>query len=147
MKFRGYSYSSAILKHQYHPLSLTHTHKLLFPFAYILAWTCRQQSWQQSSGEVPSSCSRGLVGVGGQFCSRKEKQISGMRGLVLFRLVQVNVNSLFGEEDLEVSVPVTCLLSSALSSACRCKRTCDFYVSLQDTFYRWRWAKYISHLT
>lgn len=77
---------------------------------------------------MPSSCNRGFVGVGGQFCSRKEKQISGMRGLVLFRPVQELVNPLFREEAVEESVPVAGLLSSALSSACRCERRCDLYV-------------------
>lgn len=82
---------------------------------------------------MPSSCSRGLVGVGGQFCSRKEKQISGMRGLVLLRPPQGRTGPSVGEEDLEVSFAVAGLLSSALSSGYGGeKRMGDFHACLKN---------------
>lgn len=64
---------------------------------------------------MPSSCSRGLVGVGGQFCSRKEKQISGTSGLVLLRPLQEGADVSIGDEDFDESLADRAL-SSALSS-------------------------------
>ncbi len=57
------------------------------------------------------------MGVGGQFCSRKEKQISGTRGLVLLRPLQGCLGPSIGDEDLGVSIATKGVLSSALSSA------------------------------
>ena len=57
------------------------------------------------------------MGVGGQFCSRKEKQISGTRGLVLLRPLQGLVGPSIGAEDEEESLGTIGVLSSALSSA------------------------------
>lgn len=112
MKFRKYK---LYLHHQYLVLTTPSNTHTLSSCAYILAWTCRQQPWQYSRGEVPSSCSRGLVGVGGQFCSLKEKQISGTRGLVLLRPPQGGVGPSIGD-DLKVSLASMGVLSSALSS-------------------------------
>lgn len=68
------------------------------------------------------------MGVGGQFCSRKEKQISGTRGLVLLRPLQGRVEPSSREDDSEVSLAIKGLLSSALSSAYGRKERGDFYV-------------------
>lgn len=56
------------------------------------------------------------MGVGGQFCSRKEKQISGTRGLVLLRPLQGRGGASIGDEDGEMSLARIGVLSSALSS-------------------------------
>ena len=84
---------------------------------------------------MPSSCSRGFVGVGGQFCSRKEKQISGTRGLVLLRPLQGRVGASVGEGGLEMSVATGAMLSSALSSAWKEKKKNlgDLYFTCRKT--------------
>ena len=143
MNFWNYAYKASINLWTLHPLSHTFacTHKLPFPCEYILAWTCKQQPWQYSSEEVPSSCSRGLVGVGGQFCSLKEKQISGTRGLVLLRPLQGCVGSSIGELYLEVSLVVVGLFSSALSSGYGIKAKVIFMLFLRTSQYgRGRWV-------
>lgn len=57
------------------------------------------------------------MGVGGQFCSRKEKQISGIRGLVLLRPLQGRAGPSIRDDDLDMSLATIVALSSALSSA------------------------------
>lgn len=60
------------------------------------------------------------MGVGGQFCSRKEKQISGIRGLVLLKPAQGATSISIGDdgwgESLADRAP-----SSTLSSSCKIK--------------------------
>lgn len=60
------------------------------------------------------------MGVGGQFCSRKEKQISGIRGLVFLRPTQGGASASIGDvnwgESLADRAP-----SSTLSSSCKIK--------------------------
>lgn len=58
------------------------------------------------------------MGVGGQFCSRKEKQISGIRGLVLRRPIWGASGTSVGEEDSGKSAADR-TPSSALSSGCK----------------------------
>ena len=72
------------------------------------------------------------MGVGGQFCSRKEKQISGTRGLVLLRPLHGRVGASAGEGGLEVSVGTGAMLSSALSSAWE-KKLIDLCVICRKT--------------
>lgn len=58
------------------------------------------------------------MGVGGQFCSRKEKQISGIRGLVFLRPIPGAESTSIGDEDSEKSLTDRAP-SSALSSGCK----------------------------
>lgn len=60
------------------------------------------------------------MGVGGQFSSRKEKQISGIRGLVLRRPAQGAASASTGDEDWGNSLAGRAL-SSVLSSGCQTK--------------------------
>lgn len=60
------------------------------------------------------------MGVGGQFCSRKEKQISGIRGLVLLRPTQGTASASIGDGDWGESVADR-VPSSTLSSSCKIK--------------------------
>lgn len=60
------------------------------------------------------------MGVGGQFCSRKEKQISGIKGLVLLRPTQGAAGASIGDEDWGKSLTDRAP-SSTLSSSCKIK--------------------------
>ena len=60
------------------------------------------------------------MGVGGEFCSRKEKQISGISGLVLLRPTREAASASIGDENWGESLADRGP-SSTLSSSCKTK--------------------------